>query len=95
MIESALDIHRDRPDRFVLDGPAVMVGSRAGAFAVVDAARAGDQRAKYGALSNADGRVTIAWAIDGDGTKASVTLRWIEAGGPTVVAPKRTGFGPG
>ena len=93
MIESALDIHRDRPDRFVLDGPAVMVGSRAALSLSLMLHELATNAAKYGALSNADGRVTISWDIDGDGDDAPVTLRWIEAGGPAVVAPKRAGFG--
>jgi PAS domain S-box-containing protein len=93
VIESALDIHRDRPDRFVLDGPAVMVGSRAALSLSLMLHELATNAAKYGALSNADGRVTISWDIDGDGDDAPVTLRWIEAGGPAVVAPKRAGFG--
>jgi two-component sensor histidine kinase/PAS domain-containing protein len=45
--------------------------------------------AKYGALSVLDGKLTVAWAID----DSKVRLTWTETGGPTVVAPKRDGFG--
>ncbi|MFK5600647.1 PAS domain-containing protein [Methylobacterium sp. HMF5984] len=93
VIESALDIHRDRPDRFTLDGPTIMVGSKAALSLSLMLHELATNAAKYGALSNADGRVTITWRIEGDGDEAPVTLRWIEAGGPPVVAPKRTGFG--
>jgi len=93
VIESALDIHRDRPDRFVLDGPTIMVGSKAALSLSLMLHELATNAAKYGALSNADGRVTVTWHIDGDGDDAPVTVRWIEAGGPPVVAPKRTGFG--
>ena len=48
--------------------------------------------AKYGALSNADGHVTIAWAIEGDAAR-TLTLTWRETGGPPVTAPTRKGFG--
>lgn len=44
---------------------------------------------KYGALANAEGRVTVTWAIDG----ASLVLHWQEKGGPPVVAPRHAGFG--
>ncbi len=44
---------------------------------------------KYGALSAGDGRVDVAWGIDGD----SLTITWIERGGPPVSPPKRRGFG--
>jgi len=46
--------------------------------------------AKYGALSAADGRVTVRWALAPDG---GIDLVWEEAGGPPVGEPKRKGFG--
>jgi two-component sensor histidine kinase len=48
---------------------------------------------KYGALSNLEGRVHIAWATKGDGRDSQLIFRWRERGGPPVVAPKRQGFG--
>ncbi|WP_048435737.1 PAS domain-containing protein [Methylobacterium platani] len=93
VIESALDIHRDCPNRFVLDGPTVMVGSKAALSLSLMLHELATNAAKYGALSTADGRVTICWTLSGEGDDASVMLRWSEAGGPPVVAPKRTGFG--
>ncbi|MDB5655484.1 MAG: histidine kinase, partial [Tardiphaga sp.] len=48
--------------------------------------------AKYGALSNDAGTVSIEWhLVDPDGEKLQLT--WIESGGPRVVAPTRKGFG--
>jgi PAS domain S-box-containing protein len=46
--------------------------------------------AKYGALSTPQGRVTIHWSRTAAG---ALTLTWTERGGPTVVAPQRSGFG--
>lgn len=47
--------------------------------------------AKYGGLSNAGGRVDIAWRpLDGSG---GVRLTWTETDGPAVVAPLAEGFG--
>jgi two-component sensor histidine kinase len=46
--------------------------------------------AKYGSLSAADGRVEISWSRTADGR---LSLRWIEAGGPTVTPPTHRGFG--
>ncbi len=93
VIENALEIHRDRPERFALDGPAVMVGSKAALSLSLILHELATNAAKYGALSNADGRVSITGTVDGDGEDATVTLRWIEAGGPPVTPPTRTGFG--
>jgi two-component sensor histidine kinase len=45
--------------------------------------------AKYGALSNATGRVEVCWEVRGD----SLHLEWVEISGPAVVAPRRRGFG--
>lgn len=48
---------------------------------------------KYGALSNANGEVKIAWGIDGHGSDERFQLDWRESGGPPVIAPTRRGFG--
>jgi signal transduction histidine kinase len=47
---------------------------------------------KYGALSNATGRVAVTWGIHGI-DRQEFELRWIETGGPPVPAPRRRGFG--
>ncbi len=44
---------------------------------------------KYGALSNAAGRVAIGWRLDGD----NFVISWSERDGPPVAAPDRRGFG--
>ena len=46
--------------------------------------------AKYGALSDSNGTVTVAWEIDAD---ENCRINWKEAGGPPVAPPKRRGFG--
>lgn len=45
--------------------------------------------AKYGALSNAAGKVTVVWKHDGKG----VQLDWVEREGPKVANPSRRGLG--
>ena len=77
----------------MLDGPLIMVGSRAALSLSLMLHELATNAAKYGALSTECGQVSIVWRIDSDGQDAPVTLRWTEAGGPPVVAPKRTGFG--
>jgi two-component sensor histidine kinase/PAS domain-containing protein len=50
--------------------------------------------AKYGALSNAEGRVEVEWAEETDGAgNARFALAWRESGGPPVAPPARKGFG--
>jgi PAS domain S-box-containing protein len=49
--------------------------------------------AKYGALSNQDGYVQIAWQVGKSAEGDRFAIRWIERGGPPVVAPSHRGFG--
>ena len=48
--------------------------------------------AKYGALSQPDGRIRLEWML-GDGTPAQLRMEWSETGGPRVDPPSRRGFG--
>jgi PAS domain S-box-containing protein len=46
--------------------------------------------AKYGALSAPSGRLDVSWSREGSG---SLTVRWVESGGPPVTPPTRQGLG--
>ncbi|WP_343068217.1 sensor histidine kinase [Mesorhizobium sangaii] len=48
---------------------------------------------KYGALSNATGRVSLSWKLVGQKQQRQLELEWREAGGPTVGPVERKGFG--
>ncbi len=48
---------------------------------------------KYGALSVADGQVTVTWATRQVDQRVWLKLQWTETGGPLVQAPTRRGFG--
>ena len=49
--------------------------------------------AKYGALSNDTGTVTLDWEMLQEGPEPKLRMIWTEAGGPQVTAPVRRGFG--
>jgi two-component sensor histidine kinase len=49
--------------------------------------------AKYGALSNEAGTVTLDWSIVTDNPVRRLKLSWTETGGPHVAAPVQRGFG--
>jgi PAS domain S-box-containing protein len=49
--------------------------------------------AKYGALAQPYGRITLRWERDGLGAASGVRLLWKETGLSGVVAPERNGFG--
>lgn len=49
---------------------------------------------KYGALSNASGRVEVAWGLErAELGEERFAISWRESGGPPVTAPRQTGFG--
>ena len=48
---------------------------------------------KYGALSVAEGRVTVEWSIRTVGGERRLVFCWAEHDGPPVTPPTRTGFG--
>ena len=45
--------------------------------------------AKYGALSTAEGKLTIRWSLE----DRTLKLEWRESGGPPIVSPTHRGFG--
>jgi two-component sensor histidine kinase len=49
--------------------------------------------AKHGALSNDDGRITVAWTLEGQADAARLKFSWRESGGPPVSTPAQKGFG--
>lgn len=49
--------------------------------------------AKYGALSERNGKVEVNWTIAREGEDSRLKLKWQERGGPQVAQPTRHGFG--
>jgi two-component sensor histidine kinase len=49
--------------------------------------------AKYGAFSNATGKVQVTWTIEPDQSGSVLKFKWQESGGPPVSTPTRQGFG--
>jgi PAS domain S-box-containing protein len=49
--------------------------------------------AKYGALSNGSGRVSVRWGWLRNGSHDRLLIEWQETGGPPALAPSRSGYG--
>lgn len=49
--------------------------------------------AKYGALSMATGQVEVKWSVTNSAPTPTLSIEWIETGGPHVSTPTRRGFG--
>jgi PAS domain S-box-containing protein len=79
--------------RVRIAGPTVTLSGQAAQNFALALHELATNAAKYGALSNPDGRVHVAWSVvKGDGTDF-LRFRWEEHGGPPVAQPARRGFG--
>jgi PAS domain S-box-containing protein len=78
--------------RVLLDGPPVRLTPAAAQGIGMALHELETNAAKYGALSNSQGRVRISWQVVA-AQAPSFTMRWLEEGGPKVTAPNHTGYG--
>ena len=76
-----------------IDGPDLMIGPRMAQTLALVLHELATNAVKYGALSNADGQVSVKWSVEGEGEAAQFKFQWRERGGPEVKAPARKGFG--
>jgi CheY-like chemotaxis protein len=75
--------------RIAVAGPSVVLPPDKAQTVALGLHELATNAAKYGALSNADGEVSVRWEIRG----GRLTLRWTELKGPAVSEPKHRGFG--
>ena len=83
----------NNPDRMRMAGPAVPLSPRLAVVLSMIVHEIATNAAKYGALSNETGRVTLDWEIIAATPKPRLRLIWTEIGGPPVTAPVQRGFG--
>lgn len=75
--------------RVVSQGPDMLLGPEAAQNIGMALHELATNAAKYGALSNGEGRIAINWSIEG----GRFRLEWAERDGPAVEPPSRKGFG--
>lgn len=82
------------PERLAITGPYFALSPKMALSMALAVNELGTNALKYGALSNATGRVSIDWTVEKTNL-GERTLRWVwsERGGPSVNPPKRRGFG--
>jgi two-component sensor histidine kinase len=78
-------------DRLRLSGPRLWLRPNAALAVSLTMNELATNAAKYGALSNGEGRVDIRW--NRDGQDAPLIINWVEQDGPAVRVPERKGFG--
>jgi len=76
------------------DGPEVLLTPNATHGVAMVMHELATNAAKYGALSQRNGRVSVRWTIVNKHPVAAILrIQWKEAGGPKVVPPARHGYG--
>ena len=81
--------HGGALERIELEGPRVELGPRTALALAMAFHELATNAAKYGALSNDDGRLAVTWSEEG----RRLLVSWTETGGPIVAKPSRRGFG--
>lgn len=81
------------PERMRRFGPKVPLAPRLAVVLSMILHEIATNAAKYGALSNDTGTVTLEWEIIEEDAIRKLRLIWTEAGGPHVTAPVQRGFG--
>ena len=78
----------------LIEGPEVDLTAEATQTLAMVLHELATNAAKYGALSNGHGRVSIRWRRPSRGRcKGKLVLEWRENGGPQIMAPNVTGYG--
>lgn len=93
VVRGALALHADGQGRFAIDGPSMHVDPSIALSLSLILHELATNAAKYGALSQAGGHVSVVWSVVGTGEDATFRLSWTERGGPMVAPPSRRGFG--
>jgi PAS domain S-box-containing protein len=79
--------------RIGLEGDAITISPTAAQTIGMALHELATNASKYGALSDGNGRIVIAWRLTQTEAGERFEINWIERGGPRVIAPQRRGFG--
>ncbi|WP_426231028.1 HWE histidine kinase domain-containing protein [Pararhizobium sp. DWP3-4] len=90
LLNAELTPYRQPTISIAVNGPPVLLNSRAFSVMALVLHELSTNAAKYGALSRPGGRLEVSWwlTLHGD-----CEIVWRETGGPLVSPPSRTGFG--
>ncbi len=79
--------------RVTMSGPFVRLNASMAQNMAMAVHELATNAVKYGALSDAAGKVTIVWAVRNEPAGAVFSFSWKETGGPPASQPEREGFG--
>ncbi|HEX4118730.1 MAG TPA: response regulator [Rhizomicrobium sp.] len=89
VLEELAPYQGEKPERVSALGPPVMVSPENAQTVAIALHELATNAAKYGALSQPDGRVDVSWSS----FEGKLALTWKESGGPDVAPPTTKGFG--
>lgn len=96
LIDAALEpfaVTDGRVERFTVSGNNVRLLPKASLALSIAFNELATNAFKYGAFSNDEGSISIAWTIEPSAVGKRLILHWREQGGPPVTPPSRKGFG--
>lgn len=76
-----------------IDGPTLALGAKPAELIGMAIHELTNNALKYGALSEAAGRLSVTWSIIEDDREPVLRLEWVEDGVPLASQPTRRGFG--
>jgi len=91
VVERALRPFDHAGARFAVEGPPLRLQPGGALTMALILHEMATNALKYGALSTAEGRVSLSWTYVSD--DRALELLWVETGGPVVAPPARKGFG--
>ena len=89
IVAGAVAPHHAGDGRLTAEGPATWLEPKTAVALGLAMHELATNAVKYGALSNASGRVDVRWTL----AEQRLALTWRESGGPSVAPPTRRGFG--
>jgi PAS domain S-box-containing protein len=92
IIEKALSPFMATRREFDVSGPDIRLLPKSALAIAMAVHELATNAAKYGALSNGSGRISVHWDI-AECDERHLTIDWTEMGGPEVTAPSSRGFG--
>lgn len=93
VVKATVEPHGGGENRFHIEGPFVQLTPATALTFTMALHELCTNAAKYGALSQQNGSVTIKWQVTDGDTDNRLQLSWTETGGPPVTPPARKGFG--
>ena len=80
-------------DRIEIDGPSLSLTPQAGTALALILHELATNAAKYGALSEPEGKMSLCWCVDDGKGEPNVFIDWTETCSKKIEPPTRTGFG--